>query len=37
MHLKFVFRGLEVLTIMKALVKGLWQFCSFLFWPRWGR
>jgi len=20
-----------------ALVKGVWEFCSYLFWPRWGR
>lgn len=20
-----------------ALAKGVWAFCSFLFWPRWGR
>lgn len=19
-----------------SIAKGVWQFCSFLFWPRWG-
>lgn len=22
---------------MKGLIKGVWAFCLYLFWPRWGR
>jgi len=22
---------------MKKLLNAIWQFCSYLFWPRWGR
>lgn len=22
---------------VKELLNGLWQFCSYLFWPQWGR
>lgn len=22
---------------MKGFLKGVWQFCSYLFWPQWGK
>ena len=22
---------------VKEMLKGVWQFCSYLFWPQWGR
>jgi len=23
--------------MIKEILKGVWAFCSYLFWPRWGR
>ena len=22
---------------LKSILKGIWAFCSFVFWPQWGR